>query len=209
MIQRVANLLLVKSGGLKQDLINKIVMIDETIAVMTAVMIDEMIVVTIAEMIDETIGEMIVVMIAEMIVVMIAEMIAEDSLHNKTNSHHHRHQNDGQTEVQKQQTVGEPLRRSVQIRKLRKKVSDPSNFIHVFFHRPRTGNDRPSQQHRSDDQSSDGLWRSKNRPTGGDQPDEPRDSGRSGPQSSGNVNRSDENNSWRTREKTRLNRFVF
>lgn len=87
------------------------------------------------------------------------------------------------------------------------------DFVFISFTRPRTGNDRPSQQQqqqqRSDEQSSGGSWRIKSRPTGGDQVDEPRDSGRSGPQSSGNQGRSDDNNSWRTREKTRLDRFVI
>jgi hypothetical protein len=41
-----------------------------------------------------------------------------------------------------------------------------------------------------------------------EQRDEPRDTDRSGPLSFNKGGRADDNNSWRTREKTRLNRFV-
>lgn len=76
-----------------------------------------------------------------------------------------------------------------------------------MLNRPRTGNDRPSQQ-RSDESSSSGAWRAKARPAG-EQSDEPRNSGRPGQQSSENWGRSDENTSWRTRERTRIDRFVL
>jgi len=82
-----------------------------------------------------------------------------------------------------------------------------SSFLSFFLSGPRTGNDRPSQQ-RSDEQSSSGAWRAKTRTTT-EQSDEPQDSGRSGPPSSDNRGRSDENSSWRRREITRLNRFVL
>lgn len=87
----------------------------------------------------------------------------------------------------------------------------PMIFVSIFSTRPRTGNDRPSQQQqqRSDESSAGGSWRIKTRPTGGDQGDESRDSGRSGAPSSGNPGRSDDNSSWRTRERTRLERFVI
>ncbi len=81
-----------------------------------------------------------------------------------------------------------------------------SSFL-FFLNSPRTGNDRPSQQ-RSDEQPSSGAWRAKTR-TATEQSDEPRDSGRSGPPPSENWGRSDENSGWRTREISRLNRFVL
>ncbi|CAF3677801.1 unnamed protein product [Rotaria socialis] len=68
---------------------------------------------------------------------------------------------------------------------------------------PRTNYDRPSQQ-RSEELSSGGAWRTNSR-AAPEQRDEPKDTGRSGPQSSTNWGRSDQNDSWRTRERTRLN----
>jgi hypothetical protein len=98
-----------KHGDLDQDLIHKIVTIDGMINEMTEEMIDGMIEETIDGMIEETIDGMIDGMIEE--------TIDEDFLHNKRNNHHHQHQNDGQKEIQKQQAIGEQLKRNDQIRK--------------------------------------------------------------------------------------------
>jgi hypothetical protein len=84
-------------GDREPDRIHKIAMIDGTTNAMTDEMIDAMT----DEMIEETTDE----------------MIDEDILHNKHNSHHHQHQNDGQKKILKQQAIGEPLKRNVLIRK--------------------------------------------------------------------------------------------
>jgi len=89
-------------GDLKQDLINNIVMIDGT----TDAMIEEMTNGMIEEMIDAMIDETT------------DAMINEDFLHSKRNNHCHRHQNDGQKKILKQQAIGEQLKRNVLIRKL-------------------------------------------------------------------------------------------
>ncbi|CAF1481215.1 unnamed protein product [Rotaria magnacalcarata] len=65
--------------------------------------------------------------------------------------------------------------------------------------RPRTGNDRPSNQH-SGESSSSTFWKSKTHPA-----DETRDSPRSGPNTSNQWQRPDDSNNWRTQEKHRLN----
>ncbi|CAM4740138.1 unnamed protein product [Rotaria magnacalcarata] len=65
--------------------------------------------------------------------------------------------------------------------------------------RPRTGNDRPSNQH-SGESSSSTFWKSKTHST-----DETRDSSRSGPNTSDQWQRPDDSNNWRTQEKRRLN----
>ncbi len=69
---------------------------------------------------------------------------------------------------------------------------------------PRSDNDRPSQQRSGESSSSSGAWKPKLRVT-----DETRDNVRSAPKPPENWGRSDENNSWRTREKKRLNRFIY
>jgi Golgi nucleoside diphosphatase len=106
MIHQIIKLHLMNYGDLNQDLINNIVMIDGT----TDAMIEEMT----NGMIEETIEEMIDAMIDETT----DAMIDEDFLHSKRNNHLHRHQNDGQKKILKQQTIGEQLKRNVLIRKL-------------------------------------------------------------------------------------------
>jgi len=97
-------------GDLNQDLINNIVMIDGT----TDAMIEEMTNGMIEEMIDAMIDETTDGMIDETT----DAMINEDFLHSKRNNHCHRHQNDGQKKILKQQAIGEQLKRNVLIRKL-------------------------------------------------------------------------------------------
>lgn len=77
------------------------------------------------------------------------------------------------------------------------------NLFISFMNRTRTDNDRPSNQ-RSGESSSSSSWKSKSRPT-----DEMRDSPRSGFNQQDNRRRADENSNWRTREKQRLNRFIY
>jgi hypothetical protein len=72
-----------------------------------------------------------------------------------------------------------------------------------FLNSPRTENDRPSQQ-RSGEPPSSGAWRPKSHV-----PDETRENIRSVPSPSANRGRSDDNSSWRIREKQRINRFDY
>jgi hypothetical protein len=128
--------------------------------------------------------------------------LKNDEDHHHSNNKHHHHQ---QNEILKQQAIGEPWRRNnVPFRK----IKNFSNLMFIIYYSTRTDNDRPTQQ-RSGESSSSGAWRPRTRPT--DEP--PRDNPRTGPTPAPPTanwgGRSEENDSWRSREKKRLNRFYL
>ena len=219
MIQPATNLYRTNLGAVREAMVSNTGTIVEMTVVTTVGMIDETTVVTTVvttvgmtvEMIDEmtveTIDEMTVETIVEMIVGMIVGMIDEtiDEVFHRTNLNNQQHQ------MRKLPTIGEQSNDDVRTRKITA-TTDRLEIIEVLFVcrsiRPRAGDEHPSQQQES---GSGNAWRPKPRATG-DQRDDGRDSGRNtgGGSASGAADsqwgRSGENNNWRQRERTRLDR---